>query len=75
MIPSAEDFSPELVMCRGRILSEKGRSLVEPRKVTFPDDMYRMVKVDGSGLALSSNTGEGEGDRARDPSCDEREHT
>ncbi len=50
MIHSAEDFSPELVMCRGRILSEKGRSLVEPRKVTFPDDMYRMVKVDGSRL-------------------------
>jgi len=45
IIPSPEIFKPQLVMCGGKIIFEKGRSVAEPRKVTFPEDMYQTVKV------------------------------
>jgi adenine deaminase len=45
MIPSRDVYSPQLVMCGGRIIFKDGRSTVEPRQVSFPDDMFHTVKL------------------------------
>ncbi len=45
IIPSLEDFSPCLVMCNGNIIFRDGKSLAEPKKVFFPDHMFKTVKV------------------------------
>ncbi len=47
IIPSADDFSPQLVMCDGKIISRDGKPLVKPRKVFFPDHMFNTVKIHG----------------------------
>jgi adenine deaminase len=47
IIPSPNDFSPQLVMCDGKIIYKDGKSLAEPRKVFFPDHMFDTVKIDG----------------------------
>jgi adenine deaminase len=44
-IPSPDDFSPRWVMCDGKIIHRDGKSLVEPRKVFFPDDMFNTVRI------------------------------
>jgi adenine deaminase len=44
-IPSPDDFSPQWVMCDGKIIHRDGKSLVEPRKVFFPDDMFNTVRI------------------------------
>ncbi|MDP3016133.1 MAG: amidohydrolase family protein, partial [Deltaproteobacteria bacterium] len=43
IIPSPEDFSPCLVMCDGKIIFRDGKSLAEPKKVFFPDHMFKTV--------------------------------
>jgi len=45
IIPSKEEFSPQLVMCGGQILFKDGRNMVEPHPVNFPDEMFHTVKV------------------------------
>jgi adenine deaminase len=45
IIPSPEEFTPQLVMCNGKIISRDGRTMAEPRKVVFPDYMFDTVKV------------------------------
>jgi adenine deaminase len=45
MIPSKDEFSPQLVMCGGEIIYRDGRNMVEPRKVNFPDFMFHTIKV------------------------------
>ncbi len=45
VIPSKKEFSPQLVMCGGRILFREGKRMVEPTGVHFPDHMFRTVKV------------------------------
>jgi adenine deaminase len=45
IIPSRRDFSPQLVMCDGKIIYRDGRSLAEPKKVFFPDYMFNTVKI------------------------------
>ena len=45
MIPSPEEFSPQMVMCEGKIIFKDGKAMVEPRKVFFPDHMFNTVKV------------------------------
>ena len=47
IIPSKEEFSPQLVMCGGQILFKDGKNMVEPHKVNFPDEMFHTVKVQG----------------------------
>ncbi len=47
IIPSPNDFSPQLVMCDGKIIYKDGKSLAEPRKVFFPDHMFNTVSIDG----------------------------
>jgi adenine deaminase len=45
IIPSKEEFSPQLVMCGGQIIFKDGRNMVEPSKVYFPDHMFHTVRV------------------------------
>jgi adenine deaminase len=45
IIPSPNEFSPQLIMCAGQIIFKDGRSTVNPRKVNFPDFMSRNVEV------------------------------
>ena len=45
IIPSPNEFSPRWVMCGGKIIYRDGKSLVEPRKVFFPDYMFNTVKI------------------------------
>jgi adenine deaminase len=45
MIPSRRDFSPQRVMCDGKVIFENGRRKVEPRKIFFPARLFDTVKV------------------------------
>lgn len=45
MIPSPEDFSPQLVMVEGKIIFKDGHSLAKPRKLSFPNHLFHMVKI------------------------------
>ena len=45
IIPSPHDFSPQLVMCDGKIIYKDGKSLVQPKKVFSPKYMFNTVKV------------------------------
>ena len=45
IIPSPEEYSPQLVMCEGRIIFREGNATVEPRKVFFPDEMFHTVTL------------------------------
>jgi adenine deaminase len=45
IVPSKDEFSPQLVMCGGQILFKDGRNRVEPRKVHFPGHMFHTVRV------------------------------
>jgi adenine deaminase len=47
IIPSPNDFSPQLVMCDGKIIYRDGKSLAEPRKLFFPDHLFNTVNVNG----------------------------
>ncbi len=46
MIPSPEDFSPQLVMVEGRKIFEKGQPLTEPKKISFPEHLLQTVKLE-----------------------------
>lgn len=61
MIPSPNEYSPRLVICNGRTIFREGRSLVEPRKVFFPDSMFRTVNLSDHGLPSLPNRGKGRG--------------
>jgi adenine deaminase len=52
IIPSKDEFSPQLVMCGGQILFKDGRNMVEPSRVYFPDHMFHTVKVPKSVFSL-----------------------
>ena len=45
IIPSKKEFSPRLIMCNGKIIYRDGQSLVEPKKIFFPDDMFDTVRI------------------------------
>ena len=45
IIPSPNEFSPQLVMCDGKIIYKDGKSLAEPQKVFFPEAMFNTVSV------------------------------
>jgi adenine deaminase len=47
IIPSPNEFSPQMVMCDGKIIYRDGKSMVEPKKVFFPDYMFNTVKIPG----------------------------
>ena len=45
IIPSPGEFSPQLVMCDGKIIYRDGQSMAEPKKVFFPESMFNMVEI------------------------------
>jgi adenine deaminase len=45
IIPSPNDFSPQWVMCNGKIIYKDGKSLAEPKKVSSPKYLFNTVKV------------------------------
>ena len=45
MIPSPNEFSPQMVMCDGKIIYRDGKSMVEPKKLFFPDYMFNTIKI------------------------------
>lgn len=45
MIPSPEDFSPQLVMVEGKIIFRDGQSLAKPKKISFPEHLLHTVKI------------------------------
>jgi adenine deaminase len=46
IIPSPEEYSPQLVMCEGRTIFRDGNATVEPKKVFFPDHMFHTVTIE-----------------------------
>jgi adenine deaminase len=49
--PSVKEFSPQLVMCDGKIIYRDGKSLAEAKRVFYPDDMFKTVSVPESVLS------------------------
>jgi adenine deaminase len=45
IIPSPDEFSPQLVMCDGKVIYRDGNSLAEPRNIFFPEALFRTVRV------------------------------
>ncbi len=45
MIPSPNNFLPQLIVCAGEIIYKDGRNTVNPRELNFPDFMFHTVKV------------------------------
>src|SRR4030043_151496 len=45
MIPTPEEFLPLWVMCEGKVIFRDGKSLAEPKKVFFPDYMFKTVNI------------------------------
>lgn len=45
IIPSPGEYSPQWVMCEGKIVFKEGKSTVEPKKVSFPDSMFHTVNI------------------------------
>jgi len=45
IIPSPDEFSPQLVICDGKVIFKDGKTMVEPRKIYFPDYMFNTVRV------------------------------
>ncbi len=50
IIPSPEEYSPQLVLCGGRAIFKEGKALAEPRRVSFPDGFFDTVDVQGYSL-------------------------
>jgi len=57
IVPSPEEFSPQLVMCNGKIIFKDGRAMVGPKKIFFPDHMFHTVKVEGYTFPLLPTKG------------------
>jgi adenine deaminase len=55
IIPSRDEFSPQLVMCGGKIIYRDSKSLVEPKKVFFPKYMFNTVKVQKQMISSLTN--------------------
>jgi adenine deaminase len=45
VVPSPDEYSPQLVMCRGEVIFHDGQVMVEPRKTIFPDYMFHSIKI------------------------------
>jgi len=57
IIPSPDEFSPQTVMCDGKIIYRDGKSMVEPKKVFFPEYMFHTVKISGFTFSSLPNRG------------------
>jgi adenine deaminase len=45
VIPSPGEFSPQIVLCEGKIIYRDGRILAPPRRAPFPDNLLDTIKV------------------------------
>jgi adenine deaminase len=45
VIPSPDRYSPQLVMCDGKVIFKDGKAVTEPRGIFFPEDLFETVKV------------------------------
>jgi adenine deaminase len=45
IVPSPEEFSPQWVMCEGKVIFKEGKNTVESKKVTFPKYMFDTVNI------------------------------
>jgi len=45
IIPSPKEFSPQWIMCNGRMIFRDGKATAEPRKTTFPNSMFHTVTI------------------------------
>jgi len=57
IIPGPHDFSPQLVMCDGKIIYKDGKSLAEPRKIFFPEAMFNTIRIKNYRFPLSPKKG------------------
>ncbi len=57
MIPSPEEYEPQLVMCGGEIIYEQGEAKVSPSKVRYPEEMFQTVKVSLDQIPLPAFSG------------------
>ncbi len=57
IIPSAKEFSPQLVMCDGKIIYRDGKSLAEPKRVFYPDDMFKTLRIADQALPPAPEKG------------------
>jgi adenine deaminase len=57
VIPRLTDFSPQLVMCDGKIIYKDGKSLAGPKKLYFPDRMFHTVSTHGYRFPPAPNKG------------------
>jgi adenine deaminase len=46
VIPSPNEFRPELVMCDGKVIFQGGKALVKPRNLSFPPYMFNTIKIE-----------------------------
>lgn len=51
MIPSPEEYSPQLVVCGGKAIFKEGKALAGPRSVSYPDRFFKTVDVRGYSLS------------------------
>jgi adenine deaminase len=45
IIPSPKEFSPQWIMCNGRMIFRDGKATVKPGKTTFPNSMFHTVTI------------------------------
>jgi adenine deaminase len=57
LIPATDDFSPLWVMVGGEIIFQNGKSLVEPRRISFPDFMFHTVRMPRYSIPSPPNRG------------------
>jgi adenine deaminase len=46
LIPGAGDYSPQLVMCEGRVIFRDGKALAEPREADLPEELLDTVRIE-----------------------------
>jgi adenine deaminase len=46
MIPEPNEYSPQLVMCDGKVIFRDGKILAEPKRVAWPDDLLDTVRME-----------------------------
>ncbi|MGQ9508408.1 MAG: adenine deaminase C-terminal domain-containing protein [Thermodesulfobacteriota bacterium] len=57
IIPSLKEFSPQFILCDGRIIFKDGKSLAEPQPFYFPDHMFQTVNPGNFAFPLFPSEG------------------
>jgi len=56
-IPSPVEYEPQRVLIRGRTVFQEGKTLVEPRRIDFPEVLFSSVQISGYQLDEPQKTG------------------